>query len=121
MQHFSIRTLAAVILVFGFVATICAQAINITGTVVDSGTQAGINNSLVILTGAAMPCTTHTGSTGSFTMTRASTGTIMAHLSDKPAGSITIRGNMFFISGFSSGSDIGIDIFAINGVRLLHS
>jgi hypothetical protein len=96
-----------------------AQAINITGSVVDNGTSAGIGNAKVTL--VEFPsCTTRTDANGAFTLS-AATATRPQTMPLASGRTMVLSGNRLTVNADAQMTTIIVDVYTILGRQMFHA
>jgi hypothetical protein len=118
---FRLSGLAALVMLgsASFWITASAQSINITGSVVDNGTSAGIANAKVAL--LEFPGTTAlTDANGAFTL-NGSTATQPQKMQAGSGRNIALSGNRLTVNADAQPDAIVVDVYTVLGQRMLHA
>ena len=119
MTRISISHVVVSLMAIGAGFSVSAQSINITGTVVDSGTSQNIAGALVKLTEYPQ-ITTTTAANGTFTLAGSATA-VRADRSLNLSAAVSIQGDRLTVAAANQGDVVKVEVFNSLGSRVYHA
>jgi hypothetical protein len=120
IKHNMIASATVVLSLVSLCFIVNAQSINITGSVVDDGTSAGIANAKVLLL-EVPSCTTRTDANGNFALSLGSSATRPQVMPAVSVYQIALSGNRLSVNAPAKPAEIVVDVFTILGKQMFHT